>query len=95
MSDDFFLNARRLYGSFLTLFYLKNKDNNLKLAIVVPKKLVPHAVLRNKYKRLIKKNVLPYLSNTNSLNLFFSLNKKINLEEDLKKDLENIFLRLK
>lgn len=57
---DFFTKAERFFSKFFTVFYQKNQQQ-LKVAVVVPKKVAKLATSRNKLKRQISAALLPAL----------------------------------
>lgn len=68
---DFFQNAERYFAKSFTVFYKKNPEGKLRLAVVVPKKVSLKAVERNRMKRLVSAAVAgaaqPHLSAPYSL----------------------------
>ncbi|MCB9813478.1 MAG: ribonuclease P protein component [Pseudomonadales bacterium] len=101
---SFFFNCKKKHSRYFSLFYKKNNELGLKIAIIVPKKLVNLATKRNKIKRIFSSSINLILEDKNiklelfkkSLDLALVVNKggleiqKVKLAEIIKGSLIEI-----
>lgn len=86
-------HCKKTASNNLIIYYDSSKNENLQLAVVVPKKSISKAAKRNQYKRTLKQTLL---NNTNS-GVFIVLVKPIPLTispSDLKQELISVLSRL-
>ena len=86
--------SKFLSSIFFQSFSRENEDH-LRITVVIPKKAVPEAVLRNFYRRQIYLMIEEILSNKNDnflqikKDLVIILKKKVKLSQDKKENLDN------
>lgn len=96
----YILNKGKVYyGNQIIVYINKNKSNNNILGIAINTKL-GKAVIRNRVKRLIRKNYQIINNHLNQgYNIVFLWNKKTNIKQadyfEIKKDMQNIFKKAK
>ena len=89
---NFFSDCKKKHFQYLSFFYKTNEGSGLRVSVIIPKKNIKLATLRNQIKRkiysYIEKNTSKLMSK--NLDLVIVLNKK-NIEitdSDLKKAIE-------
>lgn len=92
-----FSKGKFFYGKFINMYIIENKKNYNKLAVTVSKKQ-GKAVVRNRFKRLIKENYREMESDLKiGYNMLFIINRNKMLETkqisyyDIKKDMLKMF----
>ena len=94
LGEDFFANAKRAYSPLFVLYYQKRDDNEVKAAVIVPKKKAFKATERSKIKRKMRSTLIPYLSSLEGVNIVLYLKSKLN-ETSLDKFLSEIEFLIK
>ena len=75
--DEVFANAKTIKTEVFILKYRKNKEKEVRISVVTPKKIFKTAVLRNKIKRRFKAVLKETKTIEQKYDLIFVLNKKI------------------
>lgn len=96
-----FNQGKRLHGYAVCVYYHANVSQKLRLGIVISKRVMPLAVDRNAYKRLIKESFRLVQNRTGcaGLDLVVLVKKvpdsKLPVKEKLKSDLQRLWSRLR
>jgi ribonuclease P protein component len=94
--QEFFAASRRLYGRYVTVFYMKTDIEIMRGVVVVPKKVSKKAVVRNKIKRQIRSLLSKCLITLKNYDLMVVVKKEsvgVSFSE-LAQDFENTVVKL-
>ena len=80
LEPDFFRRANKLVGRKVLIYFQSRTDDQIKAAIIVPKKNIPKATARNRLKRQLRAAIISLLPELKSLNLviYFKAKSKKN-----------------
>lgn len=96
LGDNFFANAQRIYSPLFVLYSQKREDNQVKVAVIVPKKHASKATERSKIKRKMRNGLTPHLAKIEGLNLVLYLKRSVTEknEEDFNKEINYLMRKL-
>jgi len=88
--ENIFKNGKIIKSGFFKIVYLKNSYNYNRVAIIVSKKVNKSAVIRNKIKRIVRKELNPLLLKEYSIDIIFIvfpnfLDNKNKLTDEIKR----------
>lgn len=96
LGDDFFINSERIYSPLFVLYYQKRDDQQVKAAVIVPKKNASKATQRSEIKRKMRISLTPLLDKLSSLNIVLYLKVKVTdkNETDFEKEINYLVYKV-
>jgi len=93
--ENIFKNGKTIKGGFFKILFLENNKKANRFSVIVNKKVSKNAVVRNRIKRLIRKEIVKKNLTNKSLDIVFiiypNINQKLtNISEDVQEALGKI-----